>query len=169
MALARNHRRTPDRARLWHERGDRAPGPARSRPVPIELRSVTLCNGSVHVDLAHLTPSQRLLKSPALGPLFARFASKRIFVAQLRRILGDARTVSAADLDAMWEGLQRDGGASRLPSISAYLDERVRFRSRWIGALTSLDLPAHILWGRRNPVAVPAIAEALASEIPEPS
>ena len=42
----------------------------------------------------------------------------------------------------------------------------VRFRERWVGALEHLDIPAHILWGRRDPIAVPAIAEALAGEIP---
>jgi pimeloyl-ACP methyl ester carboxylesterase len=53
-----------------------------------------------------------------------------------------------------------------LPAISSYLDERTRFRERWIGALRKLDLPAHVLWGRRDPVAIPAIAEALAETIP---
>jgi pimeloyl-ACP methyl ester carboxylesterase len=134
--------------------------------LPIAIESVTLCNGSVHIDLAHLTPSQRLLKSAALGPLFARLANRRVFMAQLRKILGDPRSVPEAELDAMWTCLTRDGGSARLPSTSAYMDERVRFRSRWIGALASLDVPAHVLWGRRDPVAVPAIAEALAAEIP---
>jgi pimeloyl-ACP methyl ester carboxylesterase len=42
----------------------------------------------------------------------------------------------------------------------------VRFHARWVGALEALDLPAHMLWGRRDPVAVPAIAEQLARETP---
>ena len=46
------------------------------------------------------------------------------------------------------------------------MDERVRFRDRWIGALTRLDVPTHVLWANRDPIAVPAIAEALAGEIP---
>jgi hypothetical protein len=54
----------------------------------------------------------------------------------------------------------------RLAPIAGYMNERVRFRERWIGALTRLDLPTHILWGRRDPVALPAVASALAAEIP---
>lgn len=133
---------------------------------PIELASVTLCNGSVHIDLAHLTPSQRLLKRPHLGPIFARLAQKPIFVAQLRRILGDPRSVTDEELDAMWEGMVRDGGRARLPALAGYMNERTRFAERWIGPLTRLDLPTHVLWGRRDPVAVAAIAERLAREIP---
>jgi pimeloyl-ACP methyl ester carboxylesterase len=134
--------------------------------LPIELSSLSLCNGSVHIELARLTPAQRLLRSSRLGPIFARVSNQAVFNLQIRRILGDPGAVSQAELDAMWEGVERDGGRARLPAISSYLDERVRFRSRWIGALTRLDLPTHILWARRDPVAVPAIAEMLAGEIP---
>lgn len=134
--------------------------------LPIEILSVTLCNGSVHLDLAHLTPSQRLLRAPHVGPLFARLASETVFTAQLRRILGSPRSIPDADLHAMWEGLIAGGGRRRLAAVAGYMNERVRLRERWIGALTRLDVPAHILWGRRDPVALPAVALALAAEIP---
>lgn len=133
---------------------------------PIDFASVTLCNGSVHIELAHLTPSQRLLRHPRIGPVFARLASKRVFMLQLRRILGDPRSVPDAELEAMWEGLVRDGGRERLPQLAGYMNERVRFHERWISALEALDRPAHILWGRRDPVAVVAIADQLLREIP---
>ncbi len=134
---------------------------------PIDFTSLVLSNGSVHIELAELTPSQRLLQRPTLGPIFARLSVKAIFLAQLRRILGHPRAMSDADLDAMWEGLTRDDGLARLPAISSYIEERSRFRERWIGALERLDLPTLVLWGDRDPVAVPAIAEALAREIPD--
>lgn len=134
--------------------------------LPIELSSVTLCNGSVHLELARLTPSQRLLRSPTLGPLFARVARPALFKAQLRRILGNPSSVSEEELDWMWAGLGHGGGRERLPAISSYLDERVRFRDRWTHALTAYEGPAHVLWGRRDPVAVAAIAARLAGELP---
>ena len=134
--------------------------------LPIELLSVTLCNGSVHLDLAHLTPSQRLLRAPYVGPFFARIANEPVFTAQLRRILGSPGSIPDAELHAMWEDLVGGGGRERLAAVAGYMNERVRFRERWIGALTRLDVPAHILWGRRDPVALPAVAEALVAEIP---
>ena len=54
------------------------------------IQSVLLMNGSVHIELAHLTPSQQLLRSP-LGSIFAKLSSKLIFKAQLKKILGKPR------------------------------------------------------------------------------
>jgi pimeloyl-ACP methyl ester carboxylesterase len=133
---------------------------------PVDLQSVTLANGSVFIELAHLTPSQVLLRNKLLGPVFASLSSRVVFQAQLRKIFGTPDSVSKEELDAAWELLTHNEGKQVLPMISSYLDERTRFKERWIGALGKLDLPAHVLWGRRDPVAVPAIAEALATTIP---
>ncbi len=131
------------------------------------LESVVLMNGSVHIELAHLTPSQRLLLQPHLGPLLARLASRTLFRAQLRRILGPGANVADTELDDLFALVRHNDGHLRLPAIIEYVRERRRFARRWIGALERLDLPTLILWGLRDPVAVPAIAERLAAEIPD--
>ncbi len=134
--------------------------------IPLELRSVTLTNGSVHLDLARLRASQRLARSPFWGPILGRVVWRGYFKAVLRRLWGRRSRALDADLDAMWEAVRHDDGHLRTHQISLYLDERRRFERRWVGALERLDVPAHVLWGRRDPVAVPAIAERLAAEIP---
>ncbi len=131
--------------------------------LPFELASLTLMNGSVHVELADLTFGQIALRTP-LGSLFARLNNARSFKLQMRRIFG--RPALEADLDAMWALLNRADGARRLPLTIRYIDERTRFRRRWVGALERFDRPAHIAWGRLDPVAVLAIARKLAEEIP---
>jgi pimeloyl-ACP methyl ester carboxylesterase len=131
-----------------------------------DVDRVVLMNGSVHAELAHLTPSQKLLRRPRLGPLFARLASLRTYRWQLRRILGRPDELSDADLADQFALIRLGDGHLRLPAVIRYYDERVRFRQRWIGALERLDRPALVLWGRQDPVAVPAIAEALARETP---
>lgn len=127
------------------------------------VSSLVLMNGSMLLDLAKLTPSQKLLRSP-LGPLFARLSSKVTFKAQLRRILG--RAVPEGELDVMWSQLEHRDGLRRLPQIISYIDERKRFRHRWIGALSRLDLPVLVLWGTFDPVAVLAVGETVAKETP---
>lgn len=131
--------------------------------LPLDLASVTLMNGSVHIELAHLTPGQRLLRS-ALGGTFAKLNSRYTFAVQLRRTF--ARIPDAEIVDAMWQLLARDGGSTRMAQTIHYIEERWRFRRRWIGALEVCDVPALVAWGRRDPVAVIAIAERLAREIP---
>jgi len=132
--------------------------------LPFALESLVLMNGSVHIELAHLTLGQRALKSP-LGPLFARLNSKLTFKAQMRRVF--ARQPGEAELDAMWALAARENGMAVMPALIRYTEERARFRRRWIGALERLDAPALVAWGARDPVAVLAIADALAREIPE--
>lgn len=130
-----------------------------------EIDQLVLMNGSVHAEMAHLTPSQKLLLRPTLGPFFARIASRTTYRWQLRRIL--TREVATEELDDQYALLRREDGYLRLPRIILYYNERTRFRTRWIGALEAFDRPALILWGEDDPVAVLAIAEALAREIPQ--
>lgn len=127
------------------------------------VQSVLLMNGSVHIELAQLTPSQQLLRSP-LGGVFAKLSSKLIFKAQLKKILG--KPVLNDELNAMWVLMCYRHGKDRLAQTISYIDERYRFSHRWIPPLTRLDIPVLILWGKKDPVAVPAIAEKLAQEIP---
>jgi pimeloyl-ACP methyl ester carboxylesterase len=156
------------RAHLWaHDMGTSVATELLARRAralcPLGIASVTLMNGSVHVDMAHLTVGQRLLCSP-LGDVFARLNSRTTFVAQLRRTF--AREPDDETLHAMWELLSRDDGVARMPATIGYVEERKRFRRRWIGALERCDVPVLVAWGRRDPVAVFAIAEKLASETP---
>jgi pimeloyl-ACP methyl ester carboxylesterase len=131
--------------------------------LPFELASLVLSNGSVHIELAHLTLGQKVLKS-SLGPLFARLNSGRTFKAQLKRVF--AKPPSDDDLESMWQLASREDGTLRFPQIIRYTEERWRFERRWIGALERLTVPTLIAWGERDPVAVLAIAERLAREIP---
>jgi pimeloyl-ACP methyl ester carboxylesterase len=130
---------------------------------PLEIASLTLMNGSVHVEMAHLTVGQKILRTP-LGAAFARLSRRSTFEAQLRRTFG--RAPDSETLHAMWELLSRDGGATLLPATIGYVEERRRFRSRWIGALERCDVPLLVAWGRRDPVAVIAIAERIARDTP---
>ena len=131
--------------------------------LPFEMESLVLMNGSVHIELAHLTTGQKLLKSP-LGPVFSRLNTSFTFKAQLKRVF--ARPPSEAELEGMWQLAVRADGIKVLPALIRYTEERARFRRRWIGALERLDVPAFVAWGARDPVAVMAIADALATEIP---
>jgi pimeloyl-ACP methyl ester carboxylesterase len=131
--------------------------------LPFKMESLVLMNGSVHIELAHLTVGQRILKTP-LGPLFAKLSNSVTFKAQIKRVF--AHPPSEAELEGMWQLVARADGTTMLPILIRYTAERTRFRRRWIGALERLDVPALVAWGAKDPVAVMAIADALAGEIP---
>ncbi|NBD95804.1 MAG: alpha/beta fold hydrolase [Gammaproteobacteria bacterium] len=131
--------------------------------LPVEIASLTLTNGSVFIEQAKLTPSQKLLRSPLAG-LYTRIARWPTFRWQIRKIL--ARPVDEVELSAMWRGMQLGDGLSTLPATIRYIEERYRFYRRWIDPLRDLDLPALVLWGRQDPVAVAGIGERLGKTIP---
>jgi pimeloyl-ACP methyl ester carboxylesterase len=132
--------------------------------LPFEVDALVLMNGSIHIELCSLTSSQKLLRT-RLGPLFVKLSSRRSFGAQMRRISG--KPLSDSDLDDMWCLMQHKDGLARMPELIRYVDERYRYWDRWVGALTRLDVPALVLWGTADTVAVMAIGEKLASEIPD--
>ena len=132
---------------------------------PVTMETLTLCNGSMHIELAELRPMQRLLRSPFFGPLVARLASERLFGRNLRQVVADPACLDDEDLAAMWQQLMAGDGRAVLAKVSRYIDERYRFWHRWIGALRQTDLPVSIVWARNDPVAVEKIAEVLHDEI----
>lgn len=134
--------------------------------MPVDLASLTLSNGSVLIEMARLRPIQRLLRLPVVGGWVARCMTAGRAKRALRRLWFDPSRVDEEDLEAMWQAIRHDAGHLLTPAIIRYLEERARFRERWLGALRALEAPAHILWARQDPVAVPAIAERLAAEIP---
>lgn len=136
------------------------------RLSPVDFDSVTLCNGSVHLRLAKLKLSQRLLRNRVTGPRFARLVTRSFFDRRIRSLFAEPGSVPDAEMAALWAGVARAGGVLRAPAVSSYLGDRLRFEQRWVPPLERLDLPAHVVWGRHDPVAVPAIAERLAAEIP---
>jgi len=158
------------RAHLWaHDMGTSVATELLARRagglLHLDVDRLILMNGSVHAEMAHLTPSQRMLRRPILGRLFARVANRATYKMQMKRVL--ARPVPDEEIDDQFTLLALNDGHLRLPRIMGYYDERTRFRRRWIGALEAFDRPAMILWGMLDPVAVPAIAEALARETPD--
>ena len=132
----------------------------------IDFLSVTLSNGSVHIELAHLRTIQKLLKNPTVGPLIASLSTKSLFVHNMRNIWFDKSKVDQSELDNLWELLILNNGRKVLPQITRYIDERYKNWDRWVGAWSSTRIPTHILWAKNDPVAVPAIAHALFNDNP---
>lgn len=119
---------------------------------PIRLASLTLSNGSVHIELAKLRLIQKLLRSRLTGPLVARLSSERLFRANMRKLWADPSRLGDHELRVMWELLIRDHGKLRLHAITQYLRERVRYWDRWVGGLRAVTLPTHVLWGAEDPI-----------------
>jgi pimeloyl-ACP methyl ester carboxylesterase len=133
---------------------------------PVKIKSVTFCNGSMHIELAHLKLVQKLLKHPFWGKIIVQLMNKPTFMKTMKDIWYDKSVFDKNEMDVLWEMLMQNMSNDVLHKISQYNNERVKYWHRWIPALSQLDIPVHILWAQQDPIAVKAIAEQLHKEIP---
>jgi pimeloyl-ACP methyl ester carboxylesterase len=131
---------------------------------PIELKSLTLLNGGIYMDLHQPLLTQRLLRTPVIGAVTARFTSWRIFRLQYPRVYADPQQFDEAHYQSQWSLLLNNGGRRTLHKIAGYMRERTRMGVQWTGPLHRLELPFKVIWGKKDPIAVYEIALKLCSQ-----
>jgi pimeloyl-ACP methyl ester carboxylesterase len=134
-----------------------------SRLLP---RTLTLLNGGIYMDLHHPLPTQRLLRTPLVGELTARLASYRVFRHQYPQVYADPGNFDEDHYLEQWQLMQHGGGRRTLAKVAGYMKERAKRGERWTGPLERLQRPLQLIWGMKDPIAVPAIAERLVSKNP---
>jgi pimeloyl-ACP methyl ester carboxylesterase len=128
--------------------------------LPFDLQRVVLTNGSVILARASLRPAQKLLRGP-LGPVAARLANRRGFIRGFGELFSAGHPLSAEEAEAQWALLSYHDG-HRIPHLTiSYLDERVRYASRWHGAVRDWPKPLGFLWALEDPVATVNVLDGL--------
>jgi pimeloyl-ACP methyl ester carboxylesterase len=136
---------------------------------PFTLKSLTLLNGGIYMDLHQPLLTQRLLRTPVIGALTARFSSWRIFRTQYPRVYARPQQFDEMHYRSQWALMLNNQGRKTLHKIAGYMKERQRMGERWTGPLHRLDLPFRVIWGRQDPIAVYDIALKLCRHNPSVS
>jgi pimeloyl-ACP methyl ester carboxylesterase len=126
-----------------------------------ELISVTLCNGSMLIEMARLRIIQRLLKSIWFGRVVAQLSTSETFHKNMSNIWFRKNRYQKSEMNVHWELLLKNNGKRVLPMVTRYIDQRYKFYDRWIGGLRNTNLPIHILWAENDPVAIVDMAYKL--------
>ena len=134
--------------------------------LDIEIEQLILTNGSIHIELSQLRTIQKLLKHKFLGKYVAKLTNFPIFRKNMKNIYFDSSKVTDNELKEMWKLIELNGGRKIIHKLTQYINERYTYWDRWIGALKETQIPTKIIWAKNDPIAVPAIAELLAKEIP---
>lgn len=124
-----------------------------------DLCGALLFNGSIVLEAATLTPSQKLLRGP-LGPLAARLSSRRVFEQQFGSLFSASHPLDRAEADDQWSLICHGGGRTLAHKLVHYLDERVALADRWHGAIRDWKR-LQLAWGLEDPVATTAVLAAL--------
>lgn len=128
---------------------------------PLELNSLSLLNGGIYMDMHRPLITQRLLRTPVVGALFARLSSWRMFRLQYPRVYAHPEQFSETHYRNQWALMMHNEGRRVLHKIAGYMHERTRMGEQWTGPLHRLELPLKVIWGREDPIAVRDIAMKL--------
>lgn len=134
--------------------------------LDIEIEKLILCNGSIHIELSQLRTIQKLLKHKFWGKYVAMLTNFPIFRKNMRNTYFDKSKVTDEELKEMWKLIEQNGGRKIIHKLTQYITERYQYWDRWVGAITETQIPTKIVWAKNDPIAIPEIAELLASEIP---
>jgi pimeloyl-ACP methyl ester carboxylesterase len=153
---------------LTHDMGDSVGGELLARSIDGKLgfsvRRRVLTNGSIYLDLAHLTDGQQLLASL---PDEAIDADSAPDVDALERALNDTLgrgSASRPDPMHVRAGavlVVHEGGNRLLARQIRYIEERRKHESRWTGAIEQHPAPLTIVWGDHDPIAVWGMTDEL--------
>jgi pimeloyl-ACP methyl ester carboxylesterase len=153
-----------------HDMGDSVAAELYARSIegtlPFDVTRRVLTNGSVYIEMAHLSPGQQMLLAMNDEALPVEIApTEETFAASIAAIFGDT-PAQPDELHAQWELLAKQDGQTILPRTIRYIEERREHEERWISALREHPSPILLAWGDRDPIAVFAMAERFVEERP---
>jgi pimeloyl-ACP methyl ester carboxylesterase len=133
----------------------------------IEVSRLIMLNGSVLLDHYQPLITQKLLLNTISGPIISklRLIRRPVFARQFGKVF--AEQPSSAEIDVFWELIRYNDGMANYHLLIRYLNERLIHQHTWLAALQNDQAPLTVIWGQRDPVAVPKIADAILERRPD--
>ena len=158
-------------ALLTHDMGDSVGGELLARDLEgglgFAVSERVLTNGSIYLDLAHLTVGQQLLLSLPDERFVIPDDPGDNFRAGLGQTFGPEHPASADELDAQWELLSHERGNTLMARTIRYIEDRRLEERRYTGAIEVHPSPLGVVWGEVDPVAVRAMTDRLREARPD--
>ncbi|MEM9058333.1 MAG: alpha/beta hydrolase, partial [Pseudomonadota bacterium] len=139
----------------------------RGRGSGLVLRAACLLNGGLFPESHRPRLIQKLLVSP-LGPLLSRLVSKRRFSRSLAAVFGPDTQPDAGEFADFWRVVVHNDGHRLSHRLLHYMGERVRYRRRWVGALTDGGVPLRLIVGAVDSVSGAHLARRYEELVPDP-
>ncbi|HEV7526517.1 MAG TPA: alpha/beta hydrolase [Acidimicrobiia bacterium] len=156
-------------ALLTHDMGDTVGGELLARSLegtlPFAVSRRVLTNGSIYIDMAHLTTGQELLLS--LDDARTDLVGADGFKAGLAGTFSPKSAVDDDELDAQWLLAERNEGNQLLPRTIRYIEDRRAEERRFTGAIELHPSPLAVVWGADDPIAVVAMTDELTRSRPD--
>ncbi|MHB8318487.1 MAG: alpha/beta fold hydrolase [Acidimicrobiales bacterium] len=149
-----------------HDMGDTVGGELLAREMEgawsVEIVERLLTNGSIYIEMAHLSAGQEMLLEMAdekfedLGVI-----TRESLMESLRATHAPSSTVRDSELAAQCEMIMVNDGHLLLARLIRYIEERRQNQGRYTGAIESHPAPLSVIWGAKDPIAVSEMAARL--------
>lgn len=132
------------------------------------IERVILTNSGFFYAMAKLRPGQHALRIPWLRPVASRLMNGAIYRYALAEVFAHKDASTSDELKTLWDLTRSNHGKLALGWASHYLEERrYIYTERWLRGLQVCSHKTALIWGDRDPVGIPAIAEKIVREIPD--
>jgi pimeloyl-ACP methyl ester carboxylesterase len=131
------------------------------------LRSSCFLNGGLFPEVYQPRLIQRLLASP-VGPLVSRLVTQRSFERSFSAVFGERTRPSKQELKEFWEVITHNGGSRIAHRQIRFMEDRLRYRERWTGALQRTRVPLRMVNGAADPVSGAHMAARYRELVPHP-
>lgn len=157
---------------VTHDMGDSVGGELLARSLDgtlgFEIARRVLTNGSIYLDLAHLSDGQNLLMAlPDERQDLVGADGGAAWQRGIRGTFAPDSDVDDHELALLAALARRDGGLALLPRTIRYLEDRRAEERRFTGAIETHPSPLSVVWGDRDPIAVVAMVAALQAARPD--
>ena len=156
-------------AMITHDMGDTVGGELLARSLegtlPFAVTRRVLTNGSIYINLAHLTTGQELLLSLADAP--TDLVQRDAFKAGLAGTFSPKSEVDDDELEAQWLFASHNDGHRLLPRTIRYIEDRRAEERRFTGAIETHPSPLAVVWGEDDPIAVVEMTDVLQRARPD--
>ena len=133
----------------------------------LKLRSLCLLNGGLFPETHQSLRIQKLLIGP-LGRFSSPFIGRSRLQKNFKAIFGKNTQPSESDIDEFWEMLTKKKRKKVIHRLIGYIDERIKFRERWLSALQKADIPIRLIFGEADPIAGKHMAERFKDLVANP-
>lgn len=132
-----------------------------------EIKGICFLNGGMFPEKHQPLLVQKLLMSP-LGAIVSKLISESTFKKGFKAMFGPDTKPSEKEVDNYWKLLVYNNGINASHKIIRYLEERKKFRSRWVGAMQTTKVPLRLVNGMFSPTTGTVMAERYSELIPNP-
>jgi len=129
------------------------------------IQRLCFLNGGLFPETHKALLSQKLLLSP-IGRYFGRLATEKTIKKNLCAVFGANTQPSEQEWHEFWSLIQRQNGKAVFYKLIHYMSERRRFRSRWVGALQTTQVPLRLIDGPEDPISGRHMTERYAELVP---